>query len=76
MWVAVHETTSEYTDDIIDFFEATTPASPILASDHPAMHGSGAAHENAAATAFLDGRRTTLPNVQRPNHHRRKTLRT
>lgn len=32
------------------------------------MHGAGgsAAHESVAATTFLDGRRTILPDVQKP----------
>ncbi len=71
---AVHETTSEYTDDIIDFFEATASAVPILASDHPALH---AQHESVEATAFLGSRKqaqTHASDVQPSNHHRRRTM--
>ncbi len=70
----MHETTSEYTDDIIDFFEDTVSAVPSMAADHPALHGGSAAHESLAAAAFLDGRKSILPDMQRPNHRRMKAL--
>jgi hypothetical protein len=61
MWAAVHETTSEYTDDIIDFFEATVSATPILSSEHPAT-----THEDISEASFLGSRKQVLAGMQRP----------
>ncbi|BDA48553.1 hypothetical protein COCOBI_12-2330 [Coccomyxa sp. Obi] len=76
LWASegVHETTSEYTDDIIDFFETRASTMPILAADHPALH---AEHESVDATAFLGSPKQAqshVSDVQRPNHHRRRTM--
>lgn len=76
---AVHETTSEYTDHILDFFEKEAGGVPILPADHSAMLD----HEAQPSSLRSDAVGKQQPNnvhaqmadVQRNSRHKRKTLR-
>jgi hypothetical protein len=81
----VHETTSEYTDDILDFFEREGAVVPILPAEHPAVHGATSAHDRElhapASAASADDKQLRAGNamsadVQQPTRHKRKTLQT